>query len=99
MFPELALRILSSTSPRCIGKFLWNFGVKGIVSIERFKRRMKKGEFFPPFFTSPSSIAATSAAKAAGSTSLRTPTQFQPDDIHYILDELQTLLNHERSAQ
>jgi MoaA/NifB/PqqE/SkfB family radical SAM enzyme len=49
MLPELALRILSSTSPRCIGKFLWNFGVKGILSIERFKRRMKKGEFFPPF--------------------------------------------------
>ena len=27
------------------------------------------------------------------------PTQFPPDDIHYILDELQTLLIHERSAQ
>lgn len=27
------------------------------------------------------------------------PTQFPPADIHYILDELQSLLNHERSAQ
>ena len=30
MFPQLALRILRTTDPRCLGKFMWNFGVKGI---------------------------------------------------------------------
>jgi MoaA/NifB/PqqE/SkfB family radical SAM enzyme len=49
MFPRLAARILSTTDPRCMAKFLWNFGVKGLISIEKFKRRVARGEFFPPF--------------------------------------------------
>ncbi len=49
MFPALATRILRTTDPRCLAKFMWNFGVKGLLSVERFKRRAAKGEFFPPF--------------------------------------------------
>ena len=49
MFPSLALRILRTTDPRCLGKFLWNFGYKGVRSIQLFKKRIKRGEFFPPF--------------------------------------------------
>lgn len=49
MFPALAARILTTTDPRCLAKFMWNFGVKGLLSVERFKRRAARGEFFPPF--------------------------------------------------
>jgi MoaA/NifB/PqqE/SkfB family radical SAM enzyme len=49
MLPQLAFRILSTVDTRCMGKFLWNFGVKGMLSVERFKRRIKSGEYFPPF--------------------------------------------------
>ena len=49
MFPSLALRILRTTDPRLLGKFLWNFGVKGLLSVEKFKSRIKRGEYFPPF--------------------------------------------------
>jgi MoaA/NifB/PqqE/SkfB family radical SAM enzyme len=49
MFPSLAFRILRTTDPRCLGKFLWNFGYKGIRSIQLFKKRLKRGEVFPPF--------------------------------------------------
>ncbi len=49
MFPSLALRILRTTDLRCLGKFLWNFGYKGVRSIQLFKKRIKRGEFFPPF--------------------------------------------------
>jgi len=49
MFPSLALRILRTTDPRCLGKFLWNFCYKGVRSIQLFKKRIKRGEFFPPF--------------------------------------------------
>tara|TARA_Y100001934_G_scaffold282254_1_gene395106 strand:+ start:3211 stop:4392 length:1182 start_codon:yes stop_codon:yes gene_type:complete len=28
---------------------MWNFGVKGTLSVERFKRRLKRGDYFPPF--------------------------------------------------
>lgn len=49
MFPALASRILRTTDPRLLWKFGWNFGVKGLLSVERFKRRLRRGEYFPPF--------------------------------------------------
>ena len=49
MLPALLFRTLRSADKRCLAKFAWNFGVKGMLSIERFKRRIKRGEYFPPF--------------------------------------------------
>jgi len=49
MFPKLATRILRTTDLGCLAKFCWNFGWKGMLSVEKFKRRIKRGEFFPPF--------------------------------------------------
>ena len=36
MLPALALRTLRSADKRCIAKFVWNFGVKGMLSVEGF---------------------------------------------------------------
>ena len=49
MFPALALRILRTTDPRLLWKFAWNFGVRGMLAVEKFKKRIKRGEYFPPF--------------------------------------------------
>ena len=49
MLPALLLRTLRTADTRCIAKFLWNFGVKGTLSVEKFKRRLRRGEYFPPF--------------------------------------------------
>ncbi|MCI0540618.1 MAG: radical SAM protein [Verrucomicrobiales bacterium] len=49
MLPSLAFRTLRTADPRCLWKFAWNFGVKGMLSVEKFKRRIKRGEYFPPF--------------------------------------------------
>src|SRR4051794_41598561 len=49
MFPALASRIVRTTDWRCLAKFGWNFGVKGMLSVERFKARARRGEYFPPF--------------------------------------------------
>ncbi|HUS33885.1 MAG TPA: radical SAM protein [Verrucomicrobiae bacterium] len=49
MLPRLVYRTLRSADFRCVRKFAWNFGVKGLLSVEKFKRRIKRGEFFPPF--------------------------------------------------
>ncbi len=49
MLPALILRTLRTADKRCLAKFLWNFGVKGLLSVEKFKRRIKRGEYFPPF--------------------------------------------------
>jgi len=49
MLPRLAYRVLATTDPRLLWKFAWNFGVKGMLSVEKFKRRIERGEYFPPF--------------------------------------------------
>lgn len=49
MLPGLILRGLRTADKRCLWKFVWNFGVKGVISVEKFKRRLKRGEYFPPF--------------------------------------------------
>jgi MoaA/NifB/PqqE/SkfB family radical SAM enzyme len=49
MLPALAYRTIRTTDPRLLWKFAWNFGVKGMWSVEKFKRRIRRGEYFPPF--------------------------------------------------
>ena len=49
MLFQLVSRTLRTADLRCLHKFAWNFGVKGLLSVERFKRRLKEGEYFPPF--------------------------------------------------
>ncbi|MFM8878929.1 MAG: hypothetical protein ACKOKG_07320 [Verrucomicrobiota bacterium] len=51
MLPSLVFRTLRSADPRCIAKFAWNFGMKGLVSVEKFKSRIRRGEYFPPFLS------------------------------------------------
>lgn len=49
MLPRLVYRTVRSADKRCVAKFLWNFGVKGMLSVEKFKRRIRDGVYFPPF--------------------------------------------------
>jgi MoaA/NifB/PqqE/SkfB family radical SAM enzyme len=45
----MAKRMLLETDKRLLWKLAWNMGWKGMLSVERHKRRLKRGEFFPPF--------------------------------------------------
>ena len=43
------MRVLRSTDPKALWKFSWLFGFKGMLSVQRFKRRAQQGVYFPPF--------------------------------------------------
>ena len=45
----LSKRMLTEVDFRLLGKFALNFGLKGMISVERFKSRLKRGIHFPPF--------------------------------------------------
>ncbi|HUY31760.1 MAG TPA: radical SAM/SPASM domain-containing protein [Pirellulales bacterium] len=45
----MAKRVLLETDKRLVWKLAWNMGYKGMRSVQRYKRRLKRGEFFPPF--------------------------------------------------
>ena len=49
MSAALAMRVLRTTSPKVQWKFAYNFGWKGMRSVQRFKSRLKEGKVFPPF--------------------------------------------------
>jgi MoaA/NifB/PqqE/SkfB family radical SAM enzyme len=42
-------RMLAETDFRVLSKFVVNFGIKGIRSVEIYKKRLSRGEYFPPF--------------------------------------------------
>ncbi len=42
-------QLLIKTNKKCLYKFTYNLGIKGAIGLARFKRRLKKGEFFPAF--------------------------------------------------
>ena len=45
----LGYRTMRSTDARILWKFAYNFGYKGVRSVQRFKKRLKEGVSFPPF--------------------------------------------------
>ena len=49
MYLKMAKRVLRETDKRLVWKFLWNMGFKGVRSVQRFKNRLRRGEYFPPF--------------------------------------------------
>ncbi len=49
MYFRLAQRFLTETDKRLLFKAAWMLGARGLWSVHRHKRRLKRGEFFPPF--------------------------------------------------
>src|SRR5882724_735618 len=49
MYLGMLKRLLLETDKRLLWKLAWNMGLKGMLSVERHKRRVKRGEVFPPF--------------------------------------------------
>jgi MoaA/NifB/PqqE/SkfB family radical SAM enzyme len=49
MLFKLAKRALFETNKRLLWKAAWNLGWKGMRSVQKYKKRLKRGEYFPPF--------------------------------------------------
>jgi MoaA/NifB/PqqE/SkfB family radical SAM enzyme len=49
MLLKMARRLLFETDKRLLWKLAWNMGVKGVLSVQRHKSRLKRGQVFPPF--------------------------------------------------
>ena len=49
MYWGMTKRILFETNKRLLWKLAWNMGWKGFQSVRKHKKRLKKGEYFPPF--------------------------------------------------
>ena len=41
--------MLFETDKRLLWKLAWNMGFKGLISVQKHKRRLRNGQFFPPY--------------------------------------------------
>ena len=41
--------MLFETDKRLLWKLAWNMGLKGLISVQKHKRRLRNGQFFPPY--------------------------------------------------
>src|SRR5947209_11979210 len=49
MYLKMLRRLLFEMDPRSLWKLAWNMGWKGMLSVQRHKSRLRRGEVFPPF--------------------------------------------------
>src|SRR6267143_1986341 len=49
MIYQFTKRMLKETDKRLLWKLAFNFGYKGMRSVQKFKKRLKSGVHFPPF--------------------------------------------------
>src|ERR1041384_2680141 len=49
MLLKMARRLLLESDKRLLWKLMWNMGWKGMLSVQKHKARLKRGEVFPPF--------------------------------------------------
>ena len=49
MKPGTLWRLMTEPDPRCVARFCWNFGWKGMRAVQRFEQRRRKGVYFPAF--------------------------------------------------
>ncbi len=49
MYFKMAKRLLFHTNKRLLWNLAYKAGIKGIRSVQKHKKRLKQGEFFPPF--------------------------------------------------
>lgn len=49
VYAKFAYRLMTETDKRLLWKLAYNFGFKGARAIQKHKRRLREGKFFPPF--------------------------------------------------
>src|SRR6476620_9238168 len=49
MLLKLGWRLFRESDKRLLWKLAWNMGWKGMLSVQAHKRRLRRGQFFPPF--------------------------------------------------
>lgn len=49
MYLRMARRLLFEVDQRSLWKLAWNMGLKGMLSVEKHKQRLRRGQVFPPF--------------------------------------------------
>jgi MoaA/NifB/PqqE/SkfB family radical SAM enzyme len=87
MVVRFARRMLREPDKRVLWKFAYNFGYKGMRSVQRYKKRLKQGIHFPPFLFI--SIISSCQLRCQGCwVDVAAPRQMiSRDDLNRVIDD------------
>ncbi|MBM4152342.1 MAG: radical SAM protein [Kiritimatiellaceae bacterium] len=87
MSTALVRRMLTEPDKRLLWKFVYNFGYKGMRSIEKFQRRVKQGEYFPAFLFLSVTNACNLACQGCWVTQSSPPKLISPGTLDNVITE------------
>jgi MoaA/NifB/PqqE/SkfB family radical SAM enzyme len=87
MSAALIKRMLTEPDKRLLWKFVYNFGYKGMRSIEKFQKRLKRGEYFPAFLFLSVTNACNLACQGCWVSQTNPPKQIAPDTLDNVITE------------
>lgn len=87
MSASLMKRMLTEPDKRLLWKFAYNFGFKGMRSIGKFQKRLKRGEYFPAFLFVSITNACNLACQGCWVSQSTPPKQIAPDTLDNLITE------------
>jgi len=84
---NLMMRMLTEPNKRLLWKFVYNFGYKGMRSVEKFQKRLKRGEYFPAFLFLSVTNACNLSCQGCWVTQSNPPKQIAPDTLDNLINE------------
>jgi len=84
---NVMMRMLTEPNKRLLWKFVYNFGYKGMRSVEKFQKRLKRGEYFPAFLFLSVTNACNLACQGCWVTQSHPPKQIAPDTLDNLINE------------
>ena len=87
MSASLMKRMLTEPDKRLLWKFAYNFGYKGMRSIEKFQKRLKRDEYFPAFLFLSVTNACNLACQGCWVSQSNPPKQIAPGTLDNVITE------------
>jgi len=87
MSATLMKRMLTEPDKRLLWKFAYNFGFKGMRSIEKFQKRLKRGEYFPAFLFISVTNACNLSCQGCWVSQSNPPKEIAPDTLDNLINE------------
>ncbi|VGO17513.1 Sporulation killing factor maturation protein SkfB [Pontiella desulfatans] len=87
MSATLMKRLMTEPDKRLLWKFAYNFGYKGMRSIERFQKRLKQGEYFPAFLFISVTNACNLACQGCWVSQSNPPKEIAPGTLDNLITE------------
>jgi MoaA/NifB/PqqE/SkfB family radical SAM enzyme len=79
--------MLTEPDKRLLWKFVYNFGYKGMRSVEKFQKRLKRGEYFPAFLFISVTNACNLRCQGCWVSPSNPPKQIAPDTLDNLIKE------------